>query len=136
MSNLTSGANNYDPGPASGPGLPVHRGRAGLLRDHVPARARAGERGIEPLLLRSAEHGALRISELRALRGIDRIRAAATRARAGFVRAVLPVVEHEEVGEAAEARARVDARVRAERHHGARHRHVLVPRLVRRRAAR
>src|SRR3954471_19398451 len=102
--------------PAVGPGAPPGAGElvelrhARLLRDDVPARARRFERGSEPLLLRRAEHGAPRIGELGTLCRIDRVRAAAARARADFVRPILAVVEHEEVGEIAMPGTHVDAR--------------------------
>ena len=88
------------------------------------------------MLLRRAEHGAPRIGQLGTLCRIDRIRAAAARARAGFVRPVLAVVEHEEVGEIAMPGTQVDARARPEGNHLPRHRHVLVPGAVGRGAPR
>src|SRR5580765_6045065 len=73
------------PGAASWPGELVELRHAGLLRDDVPVRARGFEARAQPLFLRRPEHGSFRIAELRALRWIDGVRAAAARARTDFV---------------------------------------------------
>ena len=92
------------------------------LGDHVPAGARALEVVQQPLLLRGARHGGVRVEA-----GVaGRLLAVA----AGIVRAVLARVEDVEVGDVPVAEAPVEPHLALPRLRAERHRHVLEVRLV------
>src|SRR4029453_18940503 len=100
-----------------------------LLGEDGPAGARAAEPLEEPRLLRGAQH-ALRGRDVLRARGLDELTPAAAPLAAGLHRAVLAVVEHEEVRQAAPAEPSVEMQGGPTGQGGATQGHVLVVRLI------
>ncbi len=115
--------------------LPVLR-HQDVLADQVPLRLAVGEPGVEPRLLGEAHHAAAGGEPLRtAIIVLDMTAALARRTVAGLAGAILPAVDHRDVDQIAEGEAVIDPHDRAFRMRQDRtHRHVLIERLIRRRA--
>ena len=122
------------PEPLARDGLLVDVRRHRALGEECPLRLAAGELRRKLLLLTRTELAALRVEQFGAV--IHAIGAAASRSWAGLRRAVLALVQHQQVDDSAERLGAIQPQIRSGRHRTPRKRNVLAMSLVGGRPAR